>query len=55
MFRALLEVEMLKKCMPLRREAHFQVKILKANHVVPFLETDMSKNVARNKFGGQKC
>ena len=30
---ALLEVEMLKKCRPLWREAHFQVKMLKALHV----------------------
>ena len=30
---ALLEVEMLKKCTPLWREAHFQVKLLKAPHV----------------------
>ena len=28
-FGPLLEVEMLKKCTPLWREAHFQVKILK--------------------------
>ena len=28
-FGQLLEVEMLKKCTPLRREAHFQVKMLK--------------------------
>ena len=29
----LLEVEMLKKCMPLWREEHFQVKMLKPPHV----------------------
>ena len=29
----LLEVEMLKKCTPLSREAHFQVKTLNAPHV----------------------
>ena len=28
----LLEVEMSKKCAPLRREAHFQVKMYKAHH-----------------------
>ena len=28
----LLEVEMSKKCTPLRREAHFQVKMYKAHH-----------------------
>ena len=32
-FRALLELEMSKKCTPLWREAHFQVKMLKAPHV----------------------
>ena len=33
MFGPLLEVEMLKKCTPLRREAHFQVKMYKTHHV----------------------
>ena len=33
MFGPLLEVEMLKKRMPLWREAHLQVKKLKAPHV----------------------
>ena len=33
MFRPLLEVEMSKKCTPLWREAHFEVKMLKAPHV----------------------
>ena len=32
-FGALLEVEMSKKCKPLWREAHFQVKMYKAHHV----------------------
>ena len=32
-FRALLEVEMLKKCMPLWCEAHFEVTMLKTPHV----------------------
>ena len=32
-FRALLEVEMSKKCTPLWREAHFQVKMYKARQV----------------------
>ena len=31
-FGALLEVDMLKKCTPLWREAHFEVKIYKAHH-----------------------
>ena len=38
----LLEVEMSKKCMPLWREAHFQVKMYKAPHV-------------RATFGGSRC
>ena len=33
MFAPLLEVRMLKKCTPLWREAHFQVKMYKAPHV----------------------
>ena len=33
MLRPLLEVEMLKKCMPLWREAHFEVKMCKTHHV----------------------
>ena len=31
-FRALLEIEMSKKCTPLWREAHFQVKMYKTHH-----------------------
>ena len=31
--RPLLEVEMLKKCTPLWREAHFEVKMYKTHHV----------------------
>ena len=33
MFGPLLEVEMLKKCTPLWREAHFEVKMYKTPHV----------------------
>ena len=33
MFAPLLEVRMLKKCTPLRREAHFQVKMFKTLRV----------------------
>ena len=33
MFAPLLAVEMLKKCTPLWREAHFEVKMYKAPHV----------------------
>jgi len=32
-FRAVLEVEMLKKCTPLWREAHLEVKLLKTRGV----------------------
>ena len=43
---ALLEVEILKKCTPLWREARFQVKMCKTNHVQTFrtlLEVEMFK------------
>ena len=33
MFGPLLEIEMMQKCTPLWREAHFQVKVRKAHHV----------------------
>ena len=39
----LLEVEMLKKCTPLWREAHFEVKMYKHTIVGPLLEVEMSK------------
>ena len=39
----LLEVEMSKKCTPLWREAHFQVKMYKTHQVGPLLEVEMSK------------
>ena len=40
----LLEVEMFKKCAPLRREAHFQVKMHKKHQGFgPLLEVEMSK------------
>ena len=42
-FGPLLEVEMSKKCTPLWREAHFQVKMYKTHHVGPLLEVAMSK------------
>ena len=44
MLRPLLEVEMSKKCTPLWREAHFQVKMYKVHAVV-----------ARSTFPSQKC
>ena len=40
--RPLLEVEMSKKCTPLWREAHFEVKMYKTS-VGPLLEVEMSK------------
>ena len=39
----LLKVEMSKKCMPLWREAHFEVKMLKTPGFGPLLEVRMSK------------
>ena len=38
----LLEVQMSKKCTPLWREAHFEVKILKTLGFEPLLEAQMS-------------
>ena len=42
-FGALLEVEMLKKCTALWREAHFEVKSVKTGGLGPLLEVEMSK------------
>ena len=42
-FGPLLEVEMSKKCTPLWREAHFQVKMYNTHHVGPLLEVEMLK------------
>ena len=42
-FGPLLEVEMSKKCTPLWREAHFQVKMSKHTRFGPLLEVEMSK------------
>ena len=43
-FRQLLEVEKLKKCTPLWREAHFQVKMYKTHHVrTTFGSSDVEK------------
>ena len=39
----LSEVEMSKKCMPLWREAHFQVKMLKHHMLGPLLDVQISK------------
>ena len=57
-FGPLLEVEMLKKCTPLWREAHFQVKMYKAHQVrTTFGSWDVEKVhavVARSTFPSQK-
>ena len=45
-FGPLLEAAMSKKCTPLWREAHFQVKIYKHTMHRPFLEVQMSFRVA---------
>ena len=42
MFAPLLEVQMSKKCTPLWREAHFEVKMYKTLGVGPLLEVQMS-------------
>ena len=43
MFGPLLEVEMSKKCMPLWREAPFEVKMYKTHQGSDHLEVEMSK------------
>ena len=54
-----LEVEMLKKCTPLWREAHFQVNMHKTHHSqTTFGSWDVEKVhtvVARSTFRSQKC
>ena len=58
-FGPLLEVEMSKKCTPLWREAHFQVKMHKTHQVrATFGSPDVEKVhavVAGNTFSSQKC
>ena len=53
----LLEVEMLKKCTPLWREGHFEVKMFKTLGFGPLLEAQMSFRVAGARDCGscQKC
>ena len=57
MYGPLLKVEMLKKCTPLWREAHFQVKMYKTHHVrTIFGGSDVEKvdaGVARSTFPSQ--
>ena len=59
MFVPLLEVRMWKKCTPLWREAHFQVKMYKAPHVLAtFGGSDVEKVhavVARSTFPSQNA
>ena len=56
---ALLEVEMSKKCTPLWREAHFDVKMYKTpGFRSTFGSCDVEKVhavVARSTFGSKKC
>ena len=58
-FGPLLGVEMSKKCTPLWREAHFQVKMYKTHHSwTTFGSCDVEKVhavVARSTFPSQKC
>ena len=58
-FGALLEVEMSKKCAPLLREAHFQVKNYKTHQRRTTLGSSHVEKVhavvARSIFGSQKC
>jgi len=55
MVRALLEVEMLEKCMPMWREARFQVKMAKAPHALLELDVEKVDSVARSALRSQKC
>ena len=58
-FGPLLEVEMSKKCTPLKREAHFQVKMYKTHHSRTTLGSSgvekVHAAVARTTFPSQKC
>ena len=58
MFGALLEVELWKKCTPLWREAHLEVKSGKTQHVrTTFASADVEKVhgvVARSTFSSKK-
>ena len=55
----LLEIQMSKKCTPLWREAHFQVKMYKTHQVrTTFGSSDVEKVhafVVRSTFPSQKC
>ena len=58
-FGPLLGVEMMKKCKPLWREAHLEVKMYKTHHArTTFGGSDVEKVhavVARSTFRSQKC
>ena len=47
MLGPLLEVAMLKKCTPLKREAHFEVKMYKHTMFGPRLEVEISRALLR--------
>jgi len=51
MLGPLLEVAMSKKCTPLWRQAHFEIKMLKTPHVWTILDVQMSFHVA----GARDC
>ena len=51
-FGALLEVEMSKECTPLWREAHLEVKVLKASHVRTTLDLRRSDVVSGGRRKG---
>ena len=53
MFAPLLEVRMLKKCTPLWREAHFEVKMYKTPHVRATFGGKVHAVVARSTFPNQ--
>ena len=58
-FGPLLEVDMTKKCRPLWREAHFQIKMYHTHHVRSTLEScdveEVYAIVARSTFRGQNA
>ena len=52
---ALLEVEMSKKCTPLWREAHFEVKMSKHLGLGALLEVEMSKKCSAKHISKSTC
>ena len=51
----LLEVQMSKKCTPLWREAHFQVKMYKARGVGPLFDDAMGIRCRKNDTSARCC